>query len=212
MAKHGPQPSRNSRSRSINRIEVRERFLIVCEGAETERLYFEGFKIPGRVLEIKGTGMNTLSLVSEAVRLRAEEEAKLQRRGREGFDQCWCVFDRDAFPTGSFNSAIDRAKANGFRVAYSNEAFELWYLLHFDLHQSAISRHQYCEKLTELLGSRYNKSDPRMYHTLLSRQATAIRHARALMTFHGTDNPEQNNPSTTVHELVEALNRSSDGH
>ena len=209
MANHGPQSARRTRDRVVDQLPVRERFLIVCEGAQTERLYFESFRVPGRVLEVRGTGMNTLSLVNEAMRLREEEESRLRRRGLEGFDQCWCVFDHDAFPPGDFNSAIDKARANHFRVAYSNEAFELWYLLHFDYHEAALHRNQYCEKLTELLGRRYEKSSATMYQALLNRQQAAIRNAKALLKLHGVDNPEQNNPSTTVHELVEELNKST---
>lgn len=205
----GKQQPKRSQDRTINTIPVKVRFLVVCEGEKTEPLYFQSFNAPGLVVEVKGTGMNTLSLVEEAIRQREEEEEKLKRRGYELFDQCWCVFDRDSFPSGNFNSAIHKANANGFQVAYSNVAFELWYLLHFGYYDSAMSREQYREKLTQLLGYRYEKNSTTMYFAISHLQQQAIQNAVALQSFHHVQNPEQNNPSTTVHELVQQLNTSA---
>lgn len=68
------------------------------------------------------------------------------------FDIVWCVFDRDNFPAQNFNNAFEIARHNDINIAYSNEAFELWYFLHFDYCDSAMSRDQYQEKLSDLLG------------------------------------------------------------
>jgi len=38
----------------------------------------------------------------------------------------WCVFDRDSFPAKDYNIGIEQARAKGFKVAYSNEAFEIY--------------------------------------------------------------------------------------
>ncbi len=157
-----PQAPRTGAQRVIDNQEVKERFLIICEGKKTEPNYFAGFRVPGRVLEITGIGRSTLSLVDEAVRLRQE----LQAQKAQTFDQCWCVFDRDLFGPDDFNSAIRKAEAAGFRVAYTNEAFELWYLLHFDDHQSALSRKQYEPLLTERLGHAYRKNSQVLYREL----------------------------------------------
>ena len=80
-AQFAAQAARTSAQRGLDGRDVRERFLIVCEGAKTEPLYFEGFRVPGRVLEIKGVGRSTESLVTEAERLR-------QEAGPERYDQC----------------------------------------------------------------------------------------------------------------------------
>ncbi len=198
-----PQTPRASRQRPLDTQDIRERFLIVCEGEKTEPNYFRAFRTPGRVLDVQGTGRNTLSLVDEAIRLKDEAQ------GRAAYDQAWCVFDRDSFPSDAFNSAVRKAEANGFRVAYSNEAFELWYLLHFHYHDAAISRVAYRDKLNECLGRRYEKNDTALYEELLSRQTEAIRNARHLLEHYLEDNPQRNTPSTTVHLLVEQLNKSA---
>ena len=52
----------------------------------------------------------------------------------------WCVYDRDKEETPaklskgniSFDESIKTANSNGIKVAWSNDAFELWILLHFE--------------------------------------------------------------------------------
>jgi len=201
-----PQAARTSGERRTDDREVLQRFLIICEGAKTEPNYFEGFRVPQLVVDAVGTGYNTLSLVDEAIRLKGEKEAEARRRGRSPYDQIWCVFDRDSFPADSFNSAIRKAETAGFQVAYTNEAFELWYLLHFDDHRAALHRTQYCEILTDRLGHKYHKGSLKMYAELLNRQVEAIRRAESLRADYGAShNPQQDNPCTTVHLLVKAL-------
>jgi hypothetical protein len=200
------QAARKSGERRTDDREVLQRFLIICEGEKTEPNYFDGYRVPQLVVDAVGTGYNTLSLVDEAIRLKGEKEAEARRRGRSPYDQIWCVFDRDSFPADSFNSAIRKAEAAGFQVAYTNEAFELWYLLHFDDHRATLHRTQYCEILTDRLGHKYHKGSLKMYAELLNRQVEAIRRAESLLADYGAShNPQQDNPCTTVHLLVKAL-------
>lgn len=65
------------------------------------------------------------------------------------FDRIWVVFDKNSFPPDNYNRAVDLAEKNGFGCACSNEAFELWYLLHFVFFDTAISRDQYQVKLSK---------------------------------------------------------------
>lgn len=92
------------------------------------------------------------------------------------------------------------------RVAHSNEAFELWYLLLFGYLQSGLERTRYYPKLSGHLGREYKKNCATMYADLRSRQPTAIRNAARLLTIYSPHNPEKDNPSTSVHELVQELN------
>jgi hypothetical protein len=197
---------RNARGHHRREVEVRTpfpRFLIVCEGERTEPNYFRRFRVPREVAEVKveGTGYNTLSLVEEAVRLRDRYEMSDD-------DEVWCVFDKDSFNAAYFNDAIIRAQAYGFHSAYSNEAFELWYLLHFHYYNTGIDRGQYIEKLNRLLRPRpYLKNDPGMYDLLQEKQGAAIRNATRLLADNQSSSPANDNPSTTVHLLVIELNR-----
>lgn len=180
--------------------EQRDRILIVCEGEKTEPQYFEGYGLTN--VTVEGTGRNTDSLVDYAITL-----AKRAKKLKEPYDQVWCVFDRDSFPAENFNNALFLAKQNNINVAYTNEAFELWYVLHFHYLDAAISREQYISKLDDSLGFRYEKNSPYIFDALFDKQSTAIRNATRLLETYPTPNPEKDKPSTTVHLLVNELNK-----
>jgi RloB-like protein len=198
MAKSKPH-SRGYSSRQVDTREVRQRFLIVCEGEKTEPNYFRGFRVPKDVAEIdiKGVGENPSKLVHSAKNLSEQEE----------YDQVWCVFDRDSWTPEDFNNAITHATSQGFKVAYSNEAFELWYVLHFEFLNAGIPRADYMQKLTISLNHRYQKNSEKIYDELLDKQITAIRNAKKLLTQYDPHVPARDNPSTTVYLLVQELNR-----
>jgi hypothetical protein len=177
-------------------------FLIVCEGGKTEPNYFNGFPCSTVKVHIYGIGANTGSVVQEAIRQR-----EMAAKYRYEFDEIWCVFDRDSFPSNNFNRALALAKKENIKVAYSNEAFELWYLLHFNLVVTRISRSDYPRKLTRLLKCKYRKNNGDMYKTLLDKQPQAIKFAKKLLSSYEPINPAEDNPSTTVFKLVEELNK-----
>ena len=197
-----PGGNRRNFSRRVNFRELAQYFLIVCEGQKTEKLYFDAFKVQKDVrgIDVVGTGKNTSSLVHEAMQLRDQAEDK--------YDQVWVVFDVEEYSVQAVNEAIKLARKNNIRVACSNQAFELWYLLHFHYLHTATSRQQYIETLSKLLGSPYEKNTC-IYHQLIDRQAAAIRNAIKLLQEYQSDDPARNDPSTGVHLLVEQLNRFS---
>lgn len=182
------------------RGQNRDRILIVCEGEETEQHYFEGFRLTN--VTVKGTGYNTDSLIRKAIELRDQAI-----RAKEKYDQVWCVFDRDSFSPETYNNAFILARTHGIEVAYSNEAFELWYLLHFNYYDTGLSRNQYKAKLSQLLGHEYKKNSRLIFEEIFERQDDAIRNAERLLSQYPNPNPENDNPSTTMHVLVEELRK-----
>lgn len=94
-----------------------------------------------------------------------------------------------------------------YRLPTPNEAFELWYLLHFHYYDTAISRQQYIQNLEILLGHAYGKNSLTMYDELRSRQEVALRNAHTLLAQYIPPDPANDNPSTTVHLLIEELFR-----
>ena len=191
--------SRGYSQRKVDTREVRQRFLIVCEGTKTEPNYFRSFRVSKNIAEIdiEGVGEDPSRLVNSAKALEAKEE----------YDQVWCVFDRDSWPPQNFNNAIKNAEDQGFKVAYSNEAFELWYILHFEFLDTGISRNDYLKKLNLLLSQKYQKNSEKIYDELLDKQPIAIRNAASLLNQYDSRTPAKDNPSTTVHLLVQELNR-----
>lgn len=126
--------ARKEQKRKKNIRNKRKYYLIVCEGKATEPNYFEGLKqdLPRGVvtsyqINIEGTGRDTESLLKETLRLK-EEYKKTRNRP---VDRLWIVFDRDSFTPQNFNTAIQRCDNIDIGCAWSNEAFEFWYLLHF---------------------------------------------------------------------------------
>jgi hypothetical protein len=216
------QLKRFAREEQRRRQDIRAKrmyYLIVCEGEATEPNYFEGLKqdLPKGVLtayqvDIEGTGRNTQSLVDEALRLRIAYEKDNTRQ----VDKLWVVFDRDSFAANNFNDAINRCAQQNPVVgcAWSNEAFELWYLLHFHYYQNAMSRRQYQdlieENLQPFVGAdyRYQKNSNEMY-TLLKEHGSiedAIRNAKLLAeNYEGRRDYADHNPCTMVWELVDEL-------
>jgi len=209
---------REDRKRRVAIRPQKQYYLIVCEGEKTEPLYFEAFKndLPKGVLEntsveIEGEGRNTLDLIAEVLKIRERREKELSRK----YDHVWAVFDRDSFPPQNFNSAIFKALAANpiIKCAWSNEAFELWYLLHFEFYQHAASRDDYKGRLESAVSQRMNgkfvyvKNDKQMYQILKTygNQEQAIKWAEDLAKRHTGENFADHNPCTKVYELVQEL-------
>ena len=184
---------------------VKQSFLIVCEGMCTEPDYFKAFRMTTATVKAIGQSMNTISLVNKAISIRDTEQKK-----RRHYDQCWVVFDKDDFPAKDFNQAIVLAQKNGFRVAYSNQAFEYWFLLHFNLYKGPLHRQSYADMLSKLTGIPYSKNEgfgAVMYNRLFHLQSQAIKNAVAVLDEISHGNPAVEESSTTVHLLVEELNK-----
>ncbi len=103
-------------------LAIKPTILIVCEGKNTEPSYFRQFRLSSATIKAIDEGYNTTSLINRTIQIA----------NKDSYDQVWCVFYKDDFSDTDFNNAIDIAKANNYGVAYSNQAFEYWLILHFD--------------------------------------------------------------------------------
>ena len=186
------------------------RILIVCEGERTEPRYFDSFKKKHNGLfvldmDVLGLGANTLSVVNKAIELKTKAESV-----GIPYDSVWAVFDRDSFSEAKFNAAVQKAESHGVNAAWSNEAFELWYLLHFqDASGGALRRSQYCERLSQWLNRPYKKNDHALFQLLEGHMVGAIQRADSLLAKydHTTIPYSQRNPATNVVTLVKELLR-----
>ena len=188
------------------------RFLIVCEGEKTEPNYFRAFTERwSEVKEIKvaGCGCSTCQLIIEAKKI----QEKLERERMVPFDRVWLVFDKDEFK--DFNKAIADAKKEGMNCAWSNQAFELWYVLHFQYLDTGVDRKQYIgmiedkvRKASKSKTFKYKKNDVGFYQILHEHgnEDFAFKNAEKLRNRHkGKVDYAAHNPRTEVDLLVNEL-------
>lgn len=192
-------------------VEVICRILIVCEGEKTEPNYFRSFKRVNRggfvyEIECEGGKINTLQVVNKAIELR---DAAI--RNNRAYDSVWSVFDKDSFPDKNFNAAIQKAESNGINCAWSNEAFELWYVFHFANRVTSMSRKDYQKAISTFIskhirGYSYRKNDPNMMEYLqLGDESRAIKLAERQANSFDNTRYAEHEPSTCVYKLVRLL-------
>lgn len=203
------------RERSIDTREIAIRFLIVSEDTKSSTDYFKalikevqaacsGSEVVGISKDsvVEGCGMSTSRLLQEAKSIKSRRQIS--------FDRCWLVFDKDDF--SDFNRAIREATDAGFDVAWSNESFELWYLLHFRYHNTAISRDE-CMKVLEAEmqkckpSFRYDKGSSSMHSILAEHgdQGQAIKYAEKLRNTYQDTDYSSHNPCTHVDRLIREI-------
>lgn len=190
------------RDRRVGTRSVRAHVLIVCEDDKAEPNYLCGLCREHRLTNavvIEGGAGDPTNLLTVA-----------QGKEFQDFDTVWCVFDRDSWPADDFDNAVRRCTGR-LRGAWSNEAFELWYVLHFDYLNTATAGHggrvrdHYQNRLKALLGD-YQKNALDMWDRLRPQYETACRNARKLQREHDASTPPHARcPVTHVVDLVEAL-------
>lgn len=203
-----PKPS----SYRIDSISAKKIILIVCEG-QTEKCYLESFPVLSIEIEcVDLKGQSKLKLI-ESTKTKIESSEKK-------FDEVWCVFDMDvkrgAEEFANFDNAIHKALELGYKVAYSNDAFELWFYLHYNFTDARHPRTFYYKKLSERFGINYERDGKKrsfceQIYSILnqdknSSQQTAIERAKKLFEERKNLVYHEQNPVTKVYELVELLN------
>ena len=205
------------------------RHLVYTEGTKTEPFYIESIKKeisnkyncnPNHISIITagdGTSYNTISLVNFA-----KKDIENRLRKKEIIDHVWIFFDKDEFPISDFNNAdkminemnnSEKENNDGFKYnknteiswhsCFSNEAFELWLCLYFNLYNSALSRDNYIRILDQNLSKNgpYSKTLKNI-HQLLTKSGgninNAIKYAKKLF-----NNNKLSNPSTSIYLFAE---------
>lgn len=178
-------------------------YLIVCEEKKTEPNYFNGLKkkinekygnkvdvlIPN--IDIKGTGMNTTSLVKYT--------QKTVNHANKVYGQVWVVFDKDDYNDEQFNSAIDNCNYN---VAWSNPIKKVnRYVSKDDVLQELSKEFQ-----KKGLGD-YTKNDTDIFYKVTSegKLHTAIKNCEYMEELNKDGQASQRNQMTKVYKIVDGL-------
>lgn len=182
---------------------------IICEGKETEPLYFRHFRSRDCLVDITPV-VSKHKAAEHLVKHAQSLIAHADYYPKDG-DQIWCVFDCDDNTDAQIQTAQTYAERCGYQIAYSNPSFEYWYLLHFEMRNGHLRD---SNAAIEILRRRkyledYEKHTD-VYDQLLPYQEEAIHRAKER-----TEQLRQNeisvlcrdsNPVTTVYRLVELLN------
>lgn len=197
----------------IETIPINKTFLIVCEG-QTEKIYFESFPVLGvKIKAIDLKGQSKLKLV--------ESTKEIIETTDDIYNEIWCVFDMDvkrgADEFADYDNAINKALLQGYKVAYSNDAFELWFYLHYSYSDAQNLRTFYYKELGKRFGLNYVKNCKqydfclKVYAILIndknSSQQKAIERAMSLFEQQKNLPFHKQNPVTKVYELVVELNK-----
>lgn len=147
-------------------------FIIFCEDKVCEPIYFkrlENDKIKINVVPDQKTKIdNVTNAIDHCIKNGLMDATLKIPTLQSNIDQVWCVFDHDCQSkddelTGiRFNAAIQLAEERGLKVAWSNDAFELWILLHLeevDPNEETRNRTYYYDRLTQIFKSLENPNE-----------------------------------------------------
>lgn len=221
-------------------------FIIFCEDEHHECLYFQSFEKSVSNLKINAVP----NVRSKKLNLNATIDTCVQK-GLMGFEHnryiiipgttehIWCVYDRDMESTIwtdikpqehiDFDTAIMAGERAGLKIAWSNDVFELWLLLHFEEVQaeSILHRNYVYDRLTDIFKNQLPKDEEmeeltandsfnykrnmkrrerfigQVIPQLTVRLDDAIARAKKLEhSFNSSKEFHQRNPCTMVHHLV----------
>ncbi|WP_158307975.1 RloB family protein [Microcoleus vaginatus] len=210
-----------SRKTKIKSRQLKQTIYIVCEGTNTERIYFEAIGqqpdvfekyditvYPSEEDQRKASTKEGESIKTDAVNLvkRAKEEIN------NNYNEVWAVFDKDGYT--KHEKAFDDAQKHGIKLGFSSIAFEHWILLHYEQNGTAFPKSQnvidYLEQAGYFTGYS-KKADISIYPRLQHLTQTAIENAAWLRMEMAKnlaacdDKIYELNPYTTVDELVMKL-------
>lgn len=224
--------------RAINDRDMVNDVLIACEDSVSSPTYFR--MIIDQLIKAKKITQDSIVIVPHdgsthptGVLKNLKNYKNQYGKTYKDFEHKWIVIDRDiaivnagGHTAQDFNNAIENAKNKRkdlhVDVAYANDSFEFWYLLHFEYRTTAIIRddivQQVVKKLKEVEPHKFASLDKDnikqanyaklIFETLQNSQPTAINNANRLLNSYGENhNPEADNPSTTIHQLVILLNK-----
>lgn len=179
--------------------KVKPTIVIVCEGKETEPIYFEKFrtkyvnvdvKIPDKSSKGKNKGKETdpSSLVEKAIYYKKRMDI-IHKDG----DRVWCIFDVDinyqnpdakTSKQKEIESAYKDAYKNNIYLGISNPCFELWYLLHFQYTTGFLKDGDAVKQRLNTTPIKNYKKNVCIHTHIKDKINIAIDHAKKLKAYH----------------------------
>jgi len=221
---HKNRAGRKKREEAVS--NYRATTWLICSEGHTECNYFEGLikhlketSSSKVVLEPHPLGKSTGLVVNAAEDFYAYSD-NIHSQKRIPYAKTIFVFDKDSFSASNFNNAIQMGgQKPDSVVAWSNESFELWLRLHFEYIDSAQTRYQHNDWLTEKFREKgvfakqqnYEKKGKNLKNifdiikTCGGCYKFAIDNAKRLEKAMCISSPAKADPATMVHKAVEDL-------
>jgi hypothetical protein len=191
--------------------------LIALEDEASSKYYFQSLvkdkSLSGQIIFATHKGSQPSQVLNALKKHKKGDKHKKNKKNPKVtfYETEWIVIDRDNHKC--FFSTIKEAQEKNICIAFSNESYELWLLLHFKL----VSLHTHRDNLTSELNKifldkfqmNYEKSSQDIYLLVRNLQKVAIQNAKILMTTHLEKHQNidpSKNPLTTIYQLVEYLN------
>ncbi len=199
--------------RSGKKRKLKKTLFIVCEGKNTEPIYFAGLIEDVRrqtqdytyeVIIYDTPKNDPLGLVNEAKTLLEDSKN----------DEAWTVFDKDGYTKHEKAFELARKEAPKINIAFSSISFEHWILLHYERNFESFTKSK--EIITHLrennLFTNYSKRQKlNLYAKLRKRTFRAIENAAWLRFKQSKEIAKHSkkiyeiNPYTNVDKLVRKL-------
>lgn len=193
--------------RSKPTLDPKQRFILFCEGKNTEVAYFKAIDraCSSTLISVETHGGEGVprTIAEKAVRY-VKSLRRRQRNSYEERDQVWAVFDRDDHP--HFNEAVAYCESNKVGVGRSNPCIELWLILH----ERDFDRYEDRHAMQKILAELRPEYDPDGAKTpdcddLVKRVAVAERRSEAQLRRRLEEDNPHGNPSTTVGQLTREI-------
>lgn len=193
-------------------LKPKKRFLILCEDEKSSLLYFRSFKKDEEIkrkLEavdievIHPINYSPLGLLNEA-----KMYIKKAKREQNKYDEVWIVFDKDGH--ADIPKAFEEARQSKINIAFSNNCFEFWVLLHFEYTTKEFNR---CDDIIKYIKNKYIKDYDKCqncFDILKDKMIVAINNSKKVYRNMGFDILEgkkiyELGSSTNIHELVSVI-------
>ncbi len=194
-------------------LHENNKFYILTNGKCSEKLYFDLLKKKQTMykVEVKFVNGTPLDVVNECVKIVGNA------------NQVWALFDIDeAYNEEKLEPAIQLANKSGVRYAFSNKAFEVWLISHFEQFSRAANNDELIVELNKLVNSNmskpkieYKKNDEQLIKDrFIPKYKDAVNNAKIVYQTKTKDQKMLNSGKvkiwdmcscTTVFMLVEAL-------
>lgn len=211
-------PPKFRENRSIKRTSGKKKpnvkIYVFCEGKNTEPDFIKEYS------EIYGNNMIEVFLAraqgvpKSIVKNAIEKKNVLDRIAKKSNDkldkkfQVWAVFDRDEHP--EIPNALQSAKSNNIKVAFSSPCFEIWALAHFIKQTAEIGRKEAQSALKKYLSGydpKNNKTISAAALEKLNKYDDVVQEFKKISLYHDECSISMidKNPYTDIHVLLDKI-------